>query len=167
MTTALSVPIIQTQLAQATTIKETRQVEAVSKVAMAYADEQQDYELYMQAWRVYLDARRKTTGLILSGNMDVTDAGFTKMQWSRRLKEYRIAQEKLDAYFDSIIASGWQPSISGLLRDASGEEIDRFAVAVAELRRGAWKLAGEFRDRTTDYQRKVLASVLDAFQEAE
>ena len=136
-------------------------------MAMAYADEQQDYELYMQAWRVYLDARRKTTGLILSGNMDVTDAGFTKMQWSRRLKEYRIAQEKLDEYFDAIIASGWQPSINGLLRQADGKEIDHFAIALAEMRRGAWKLATDFRDRTTPYQRKVLASVLDAFQEAE
>lgn len=154
------------------TVEDGKKLEGKTSAAVAYYYEQRDYENYMKAWQAYVLSRRRTTELCLkerNGNVDVTlsELGFTKMQWSRRLKEYRIPVQTLDAYFDSIVASGWQPSINGLLRDAAGEELDRFAVAVAELKRGAWKLANEYRDRTTDYQRKVLASVLDAFAEAE
>ena len=113
---------IDTTLANATTPKQTKVVESVSSAAMAYAKEQDDYELFMNAWRVYIDARRKTTQLILDGNMDVTEQGFTKMQWLRRRRELEVPQDKLDAYFDELISFGWQPSIAGMLRHSSGEE---------------------------------------------
>ena len=117
-----SVPDIRTQLARAETPAQTRKIEAVSKSAIAYAEEQNDSELYMQAWQVYLMARRKTTELVKSemdGNMDVTynQYGFTKMQWSRRLKELAVEQAKLDEYFDKLTSQGWQPSIAGMLRE--------------------------------------------------
>lgn len=162
MTTDISIPNMKAHLAMASTPQETQSIEAVSKVAMAYAAEQNNYELYMLAWRLYIDARRKTTALILDGNMHVTDFGFTKMQWSRRMAEYRIAQEKLDEYFDAMISSGWQPSINGFIRHANGSELDREDNARNEVRRGTRTLKKEF-GHTLE---KIFQLVRDAFSEA-
>ena len=141
MTLAISLPNIQSQLAQATTPHQTREIEKISRAAIAWANEQNDYELFMQAWRVYLTARRKTTELIkydIDHNINVIDEQFhfTPMQWSRRLKELAVEQDKIDEYFDNLIANQWQPSIAGVLRHANGQEIDREERAVNDIKRG-------------------------------
>lgn len=126
----------------ARTPEQTLKLEAVSSAAMAYAREINDYEAYMNMWRVYILARRKTTALIQAelqgGNMHVTDSdyGFTKMQWSRRLKELSIPAEAVNAYFDELVSLGWQPSINGLLRTVNGGQIDHEGNAIAEIKRG-------------------------------
>jgi hypothetical protein len=113
------VSIIEQRLATASTPQETKQIEEVSAAARAYYYEQGNYEAMVEATRLYLLARRKTTELI-SGerNIDVTLAeyGFTRMQWHRRMNELKIEQDMIDAYFDECIAKGWNPSIAGVLR---------------------------------------------------
>ena len=81
MTNIIPVPQIEQQLAAATTMRQTRKVEAVSAAAMAYADEEKNYELFMSAWRVYELARIKTTELY-TNNTHVMDDEilFTAMQ---------------------------------------------------------------------------------------
>jgi len=154
---------IHNALATATTPQETMKVEAMSSAAIAYAKEQNNYELFMDAWRVYLMARRKTTELVKAGNNDVTGIQFTKMQWSRRLRELEVEQEKIDNYFDELVSNGWQPSIAGMLRHSSGGEIDHFAVAVSDLTRGANKLDAEHMDKLTSGQRAAVAHVRKEF----
>lgn len=127
----------------ARTPQQSMKLEAVSSAGMAYAKELNDYETYMQMWQVYILSRRKTTELIKAeldaGNMRVTDTeyGFTKMQWSRRLKELAVPDEAISNYFDELVSLGWQPSINGLLRTSAGGEIDHEGNAVADIRRGA------------------------------
>jgi hypothetical protein len=162
--TLATIPQIHGQLMQATTPAQTREVEKVSRAAIAYAEEQSDYDLYMQAWQVYLSARRKTTALVkydLERNIDVTAEGFgfTKMQWSRRLKELSVPQEKIDEYFDKLVSNGWQPSIAGMLRDSEGKEIDREARAITELKRGVKTLRDEFKYKTKQIEDLVWEAI--------
>lgn len=127
----------------ARTPHQTQAIEAASAAEMAFAKEMHDYETYMQMWQVYVLSRRKTTELVKAeierGNMHVTDTeyGFTKMQWSRRIRELSIPEDVINAYFDELVSNGWQPSINGLLRTAEGKEIDHEGNAVADIRRGA------------------------------
>jgi hypothetical protein len=113
----------------ATTPQQSQNVEAVAAAAIAWAKEQEDYELAVNATRVYFLARRKTTELIEPnirppelgrpnmGNNNVTlleDYGFTKMQWSRRTKELAIPQEVVDEYLDKCIEVYAVPTVGGM-----------------------------------------------------
>ena len=114
-------------LQQATTPDETKQVESITAAARAWAKEQGDYEILVQATKIYIMSRRRTTELVLpeikhggnrQGNSQVTlsDYGFTKMQWHRRVRELQIEQEKIDEYFDECISKGWEPSLFDMTR---------------------------------------------------
>ena len=114
------VSIIEQRLATASTPQETKVLEEVSAAARAYYYEQENYEGMVQATRLYLLARRKTTELLIpemsNAHVTLRNYGFTKMQWHRRMNELKIEQEMIDAYFDECIAKGWNPSIAGVLR---------------------------------------------------
>jgi hypothetical protein len=105
--------------------RESRGIEIASKAAQAWAKEQNDYETYIAATHLYIMSRRKTTELIqphiqhggnFQGNGVVTlsDYGFTKMQWNRRVKDLALSQDEIDEYFDECIAKKWEPSLFGL-----------------------------------------------------
>ena len=164
MTTGiLTLPEIERRLITAETPKQAHDIEAAASAAKAWHDEQGHYEESMQAWRLYYMARRKTTELIDAGNMDVTDIGWNKMQWSRRRRELEVPQETLDEYFDDLIAKTWHPSINGLLRHSSGEEIDRRERARADMLRGANTLINEFYDESPAEEIKAAEAVRKAF----
>jgi len=91
----------EAQITSATDPSKTYKLEADMKAAQAWAKEQQNYEMVIEAGRLYLLAKRKTTELIApgirqggdrksqgrdQGNEIVTliDFGFDKMEWSRR-----------------------------------------------------------------------------------
>lgn len=119
----IAISKIEQALANAKTPVETKQLEAVSQAARAWAKENDDYETYIKATRVYIMSRRKTTELIQpnikhGGNNVVTlqDYGFTKMQWHRRMQELEIPITKVDEYFDECIAKKWDASPFGLSR---------------------------------------------------
>jgi len=139
-----------TALDIAHTPAQTMKLESASAAMMAYHKEMDNYTEFMEYWRLYIMSSRKTTELIKAeleaNNLRVTDTnyGFTEMQWSRRLKELSVTQDELDAYFDELVANGWQPSKRGLFRHASGTRIDRFEYAVEQLKRGARILRDEF-----------------------
>lgn len=109
------------------TPSEGQAVESMSAAAIAFYREQRDRENMIQAWRLYVLARRRTTELLQAEhNMDVTlaELGFTPMQWHRRKDELKVPPEKVDEYFDVVVAKGWNPSIAGMLRQAGlGETI--------------------------------------------
>jgi len=120
---------ISQMLAVATQPAQTRAIESMAQAAKAYAKERGDYEGVVNAVRVYILARMKTTELIQphvqqggdrksenQGNNVVTliDFGFTKMQWNRRTKELKV-KDRVDEYLDECIANGWEPSLHGLL----------------------------------------------------
>lgn len=155
-------------LSVAVSPKQTLEVEALSQAAMAYAREQDDYELFMSAWRVYLTARRKTTALIQAerdANMYVSELpSFTEMQWSRRMKELAIEQERIDSYFDELVQNGWQPSMNGLLRYSEGRELDRFALAKTAIVRNAKEL---LKGKLSRAQKNTCEDVLTVFGEDE
>ena len=132
------------RLANAQTPRETHEIEASASAEKAYYHERGMYEESMAFWKLYLMARRKTTQLIKDGNMDVTQVGWSKMQWSRRVRELDVSQDQLDEYFDELIANDWHPSINGMIRHASGEEIDRRERAIIELKRGTRTLKKEY-----------------------
>ncbi len=115
-------------LANASTPKETKQVEGMAQAAKAWAKEQNDYEMFVAAAHIYIMARRKTTELILpeithGGNHIVTlnDYGFTKMQWHRRIKELEFTTTEIDSYFDECIAKKWELSLFGLMKYQTNE----------------------------------------------
>ena len=96
----------EAQITSATDPSKTYKLEADMKAAQAWAKEQQNYEMVIEAGRLYLLAKRKTTELIApgiyhgphrwdrgdnlvtsnKGNEIVTlsDFGFDKKEWSRR-----------------------------------------------------------------------------------
>lgn len=131
------IPISQMEQAiqTANSPKQTKQIEVTAAAAQAWAKEQGDYELFVEASRVYLLARRKTTELIKPyifhgnngrGNDSVTslaDFGFTKMQWNRRVKELEVSADKLESYFDECISNHWEPSPYGLMRYMSAPHV--------------------------------------------
>ena len=116
-------------LAEATTPKETKEVEAMAAAAKAWAKEQNDFELAAEASWIYIQARCKTTELVEptirsseqgrpnKGNDVVTlvDYGFTKMQWNRRKQELRAYLEDIGAYQDDCIEKQVLPSPFGLV----------------------------------------------------
>jgi len=123
------------RLAVASTPQETKELTAISRAAIAYYKERDDYEGMVKATEAYYLSRRKTTELIL-GNGDVTYADFkiTKMQWHRRMKELKIELEQATAYFDECIAKGWNPSIAGVISYVS-EPTEEVPPIVRDTRR--------------------------------
>ena len=115
-------------LAEAETPEETRKVEALTagimESAKALRDEQESYETYMKAWRVYIFSIRKTTELLTAGNMQVTygDYGWNKQEWHRRMKLLNMEVAQIDTYFDDVIAKGGQPAKNHLYMIADGKE---------------------------------------------
>lgn len=118
----------------ATTPRQTKRVEAMSAAAMAWAKEQDYYDLFVRASKVYILSRRKTTELVRpsiqhggnfqgDGVVTLSDFGFTRKQWSRRCAELEIPDEKINKYFDECIAWRWEPTPFGLARfvDAPSE----------------------------------------------
>lgn len=171
MNNSLALPSnIEARLSTVTQPAESRKLESVSKSAIAWANEQMDYEMMVKATRIYILARRKTTELCLSeyeGNTRVTlsEIGFTKMQWLRRKREYEIAQERLEGYFDTVVANSWSPSLNGLMRFVSGKaeggDVDEYERDCNILHAVASRLlmSGDKRI-TTQQQRWLKASYL-------
>lgn len=115
-------------LAVARTPAESKAVEALAAAARAWAKEQGDFENVVEAARIYILARRKTTELIapeikrgrpIKGDNDVTflqDYGFTNKQWQRRRQELEVDSAAVDEYFDDCILKHTEPTTFGLLR---------------------------------------------------
>ena len=132
----LPVSIIEQRLILATTPQQTRELEEVSAAARAYYYEQRNYEAMVEATRLYLLARRKTTELVAGErNMDVTlaDFGFTRMQWHRRQDELNLEMDKINEYFDECIAKGWNPSIAGVLRWGHDEQHEPVVICTCPM----------------------------------
>lgn len=123
-------------LLHATTPKESYEAEALAAAAKAWAKEQNDYEGVVEASRIYILARRKTTELIVpnirqgqygrESNDDVTfiaDYGFTRMQWQRRKKELDVSLDEIDSYIDDCILKQVEPTKTGLLRYVLGPHV--------------------------------------------
>lgn len=116
---------ITNALSLAKTPAQSKAVEAMASAAKAYAKEQNDYEMLVQAMHLWVMARRKTTELIMPsiqhggnfqghGVVTLNDFGLTKMQWNRRCKELEISEADIETYFDDCIAKAWEPSLFGL-----------------------------------------------------
>jgi phage N-6-adenine-methyltransferase len=134
-------PITKAELAlqNANTPKESHEVEALAAAAKAWAKEQNDYEGVVEASRIYILARRKTTELVEPNiyhgphrwddrsNDAVTstliDYGFTRMQWQRRKKELEISLDEIDDYIDDCIEKQVEPTKAGLLRYVLGPHV--------------------------------------------
>jgi phage N-6-adenine-methyltransferase len=128
-------------LAVAKTPRESKAVEAMAAAAKAWARENDDFEKVVEAARIYILARRKTTELSVpfapkhggdrgknqyavwqaDGPVDLAnqDFGFTEKQWSRRLKELEeVKPDDIDSYIDDCIEKHVEPTVFGLLRFA-------------------------------------------------
>lgn len=130
------------ELAIAETPQASMKVEALAASAKAWAKEQNDYMLFMEAALIYFMARRKTTELVMphirqgqhgrESNNSVTflaDYGFTKMQWHRRKKELEVTLDEIEWYISDCMERGIEPTIYGLLKefgqvipDSTGDE---------------------------------------------
>ena len=132
MNTVVPVSVIEIRLAKASTPQETKDIEIYAMLARQYAEEMNDYNLMVSATRLYFDARRKTTELVMpyishggdprSHAATLADFSITKQEWSRRQKEYGVPDEKAHEYFDNCIAKGWNPSIAGIIKYAEGKQ---------------------------------------------
>lgn len=129
------ISIAEQKLALAKSPEESKEVEALAAAAIAWAKEQENYELIVDAWRAYVLARSKTTELILPDikqgrpenkpDNDVkflSDYGFTYKQWERRRRELR-AKEVIDDYLDDCLTNFNEPTIHGLLKFAGGPHV--------------------------------------------
>lgn len=116
----------------ATTPRQSKQVEALAAAAKAWAKEQDDFEMVVEAGRIYILARRRTTELIRptikQGRPEnkpndtvrfIKDYGFTQMQWNRRTKELEVTDDEIDEYIDDCIVKQYAPTVWGLLRFVS------------------------------------------------
>lgn len=124
-------PLSQAQkaLAMASTPQESKQVEAMSKAAISWAKEMNDFGLLIEAFRVYLLSRRKTTELIEPqigkggnysklGNIEMTqlsDFSLTKQQMYLRRKELSVDINKISEYLDRCKRLKEEPTIKGML----------------------------------------------------
>jgi len=132
---------IEQALAKANTPAESKAVESLAAAAKAWAREQKDFGGVIEAARIHILARRKTTELIQpgirqgqpkKGNNMVTllsDYGITKMQWSRRTQELEATLDDIEAYIDECVDTGVEPTVFGLLKfsvqiigDSTGNE---------------------------------------------
>jgi phage N-6-adenine-methyltransferase len=119
----------QQALANAKTSAESKQVEILAATAKAWAKEQGDFEGAFEAACIYIQARCKTTELIIptitqfhgnrfiGGDDTVTSLenyGFTKKQWERRRKELE-AVGRFDEYQDDCIEKRVLPTPFGLV----------------------------------------------------
>jgi len=118
----------------AQTPQQSKEVEAMAAAAKAWAKEQNDYELVVNAARVFILSRRKTTELIKpninhggdrkSDNWNqvdndvhlISDYGFTQKQWNRRCKELEVEPKEIDDYIDDCIEKNIEPTVNGLLK---------------------------------------------------
>jgi DNA modification methylase len=118
-------------LMTATTPKESKEVEAMAAAARAWAKEQENFELIIDAFRIYFLARCRTTELVKPNikqgrpknkpDIDVrflSDFGFDYKQFSRRKKELAL-RKLLDAYIDECILLNEPPSIKGIIQFAT------------------------------------------------
>ena len=123
---------IQQALSRAVTPEQSKAVEAMAAAAQAWAKEQDDYELVVEAGKVYILARRKTTELIEphirqgqhgrendTNVLFISDYGFTDKQWFRRKKELEVMESDIFDYLDDCIEKKSEPTIAGLLRYAN------------------------------------------------
>lgn len=179
MTSPLPVPVsaLQSRLAAATRPEETQQVEVFAAVARQYAHETHNYEMLVEAVRLYYDARRKTYELIepyithggdpTSHARTLADFSITRQEWNRRQKEYAVAVEQVNAYFDDCIARKWNPSIAGVLSYAAGK-VERNESPQARDERHLCELAGDMLTRYeySGRKRAALVAVRDTFGEA-
>jgi len=117
-----------TTLSATTDPAEASAIEVKAKLARAYAKETKNYELLVNATKLYVLSRRKVTELIQpyirhggQGPRTATllDYGFTKQQWNRRVHELDVPIETVEGYFDECISNGWQPSLYDLMRRQS------------------------------------------------
>lgn len=127
----------QQALSRATTPAESKAVEALAAAAKAWAKENDDFEKVVEAARVYILARRKTTELLMpelghrrggdrrsvqfqtDGAVDLNEYGFTQKQWERRRKELEdVEPSDIDSYIDDCIEKHVEPTVFGLLRFA-------------------------------------------------
>ena len=146
MTDITPVDVARQRSKLATTPKESFANEAEWKAAEAWAKEQRNYELVVEAFRGWILQRRRTTELItpnisqfhgnrfIGGNdMDTSyklaDYGFTKQQWHRRKKELDVGIDEIDGYIDDCIEKSTQPTLYGMLKaflqiiaDSTGDE---------------------------------------------
>ena len=119
----------EAQITSATDPSKTYKLEADMKAAQAWAKEQQNYEMVIEAGRLYLLAKRKTTELIAPGIRDpnmgrpnkgneivtLSDFGFDKMEWSRRKKLIELTEDFIDDYIDDCINKQIEPTFYGYL----------------------------------------------------
>lgn len=138
MTTDL-IPITQAEqaLVNAKTPEQSKRVEILASAARAWAKEQGDFENVINAARIYILARRKTTELIeptivkYHGNQfergddtvtSLEDYGFTRKQWERRRKEIEnITVDDVESYIDDCIVKHSEPTSYGLIRYMSDD----------------------------------------------
>ena len=130
----------------ATTPKESFANEADWKAAEAWAKEQRNYEMVVEAFRGWIFQRRNTTELIkptikhggyrhgkqsqVDNSVHLTaDYGFTPKQWHRRNKELEVEVDEIDEYIGICIEMMAQPTLYGMLKmllqiiaDSTGDE---------------------------------------------
>ena len=120
----------------ADTPAKSKKAEAMAAAARAWAKELNDYEGVVEAARIYILARRKTTELCkpfapinggdrrskqfqLDNNVELKpDFGFTYKQWERRKKELDTTVNDVYSYIDYCIELGIEPTVFGLLKYA-------------------------------------------------
>lgn len=130
-TNIIAINKIEQKLLNATIPSESQEVEIYASIARQYAKETHNYSMMVKYTRIYFDARRKTTELVMpyithggsstSHAATLGDFSITRQQWHRRVMELQIEQEKLNEYFDDCISKGWNPSIAGVLKYAEGK----------------------------------------------
>jgi phage N-6-adenine-methyltransferase len=124
-------------LMYATTPQQSKEVEALAKVAKAWAKELDYFEGVVMAARLYILARRKTTELSKpfapewggdrgenqyakwqDFNTEIlpSDFDFTPLQWHRRNKELEITLDDIENYIDFCIETHIEPTVFGLLK---------------------------------------------------
>ena len=166
---------VNNALARANTVTSTKELEAQAQAARAWAKENDDYKMLVDATRLWILARRKTTALVKpyirkgqngrEGNKDVAflaEFGFTKSQWDRRCEELDIPDETIDDYFDFCISmpNHWEPSKFGLLRHANGggtagkDFVTRLCEMLVKVRDGEYSIS----------QKKAARGLLTAFE---
>ena len=124
------VSILEQELAEARTPKESFLVEAKSAGNLAYAKEQRDYEKAFGYALTWIKAQCKTTELIgptitkFHGNRHVgpndsvrslDEYGFTWMQWNRRSQVLDAFRKLGDKYTDDCVVKGVLPTPYGLM----------------------------------------------------
>lgn len=126
---------ILTKIAATTDIEEAKDYEIKSNVSIAIgeaiAKETGDKTVLFRAWEAYIMSSRKVTELIApyiapgrKGRTDATflsDYGFNRSQWHRRMQLLAINTDVVYKYFDEVVSFDWVPSVAGLHKFASAK----------------------------------------------